>query len=160
MRVGTAGGPRKRRSPDPLVFDWDKWLGPCLWRPYNSAYPDRGRGQFWDFHAGLLEWASHTVAMAQWAADMEYTEPVEYEPEGGIFRGDGLIGRYTINCRYANGVKLVLRNHSWNLLGSCSNRFEGTEGWVETGDSATDRSVSQPEVSGAYPPGNAVRSDR
>lgn len=121
--------------PDPLVFDWDKWLGPCLWRPYNSNYADRGRGQFWDFHAGLLEWASHTVAAAQWAADMEHTEPVEYEPEGGIFRGDGLISRYNINCRYANGVKLVLRNHSWNLLGSCSNRFEGTEGWVETGDS-------------------------
>jgi predicted dehydrogenase len=122
-------------EPDPLVLNWDKWLGPCLWRPWNSAYPDRGRGEFWDFHAGLLEWASHTVAMAQWAADMEHTQPVEYEPEGGIFRGDGLISRYTINCRYANGVKLVLRNHSWGGLGSCSNRFEGTEGWVETGDS-------------------------
>jgi predicted dehydrogenase len=127
--------PADSPEPNPMVFDWDKWLGPCLWRPYNSSYADRGRGQFWDFHAGLLEWASHTVAMAQWAADMEYTEPVEYEPEGGIFRGDGLISRYTINCRYANGVKLVLRNHSWKLLGSCSNRFEGTEGWVETGDS-------------------------
>src|SRR5689334_19956401 len=122
-------------EPDPLVFDWDKWLGPCLWRPYNSNYVDRGRGEFWDFHAGLLEWASHTVAMAQWAADMEYTEPVEYWPEGGTFRGDGLIERYTIYCRYPNGVQLVLRNHSWRGLGSCSNRFEGTEGWVETGDS-------------------------
>jgi predicted dehydrogenase len=122
-------------EPDPLVIDWDKWLGPCLWRPYNSRYPSGGRGQFWDFHAGLLEWASHTVAMAQWAADMEYTQPIEYVPEGGDFRGDGLINRYTITCTYANGVKLILRNHSWGGLGSCSNRFEGTEGWVETGDS-------------------------
>jgi predicted dehydrogenase len=134
-----AGGhswwPAETPEPDPLVMDWDKWLGPCLWRPWNSAYPDRGRGEFWDFHAGLLEWASHTVAMAQWAADMEYTEPVEYVPEGPTYRGDGLIERYTIYCRYANGVQLILRNHSWNLLGSCSNRFEGTEGWVEVGDS-------------------------
>src|ERR1035441_10971868 len=121
-------------EPDPRVVDWDKWLGPCLWRPYNSRYPNGGRGEFWDFHAGLLEWASHTVAMAQWAADMEYTEPVEFAPEGGEFRGDGLIQRYTIRCRYANGVQLILRNHSWMGLGSCSNRFEGTEGWVETGD--------------------------
>jgi predicted dehydrogenase len=127
--------PAETPEPDPLVFDWDKWLGPSLWRPWNSAYPDRGRGEFWDWHAGLLEWASHTVAMAQWAADMEHTQPVEYIPEGGNFRGDGLTERYTINCRYANGVKLILRNHSWNLLGSCSNRFEGTEGWVEVGDS-------------------------
>lgn len=125
----------EKPEPDPLVFDWDKWLGPCLWRPYNSNYKDRGRGEFWDFHAGLLEWASHTVAMAQWAAGMEDTEPVEYIPEGPTFRGDGLIERYTIHCRYANGLKLILRNHSWRLLGSCSNLFEGTEGWVEVGDS-------------------------
>jgi len=134
-----AGGhgwwPADAPEPNPLVLDWDAWLGPCLWRPYNSRYPDGGRGQFWDFHAGLLEWASHTVAMAQWAADMEHTEPVEYVPEGGNFRGDGITGRYTIYCKYANGVQLILRNHSWMILGSCSNRFEGTEGWVETGDS-------------------------
>jgi predicted dehydrogenase len=125
--------PEDSPEPDPLVFNWDKWLGPCLWRPYNSNYADRGRTQFWDFHAGLLEWASHSIIGAQWAADMEHTEPVEYEPEGGIFRGDGLIGRYTINCRYANGVKLVIRNHSWIPGGTSSNRFEGTEGWVEAG---------------------------
>ena len=119
---------RRDAEPDPLVFDWDKWLGPCLWRPYNSNYADRGRGEFWDFHAGLFEWASHTVAMAQWAADMEHTEPVEYVPAGPTYRGDGLIERYTIYCRYANGVQLILRNHSWGGLGSCSNRFEGTEG--------------------------------
>jgi len=127
--------PEEKPDPDPLVFDWDKWLGPCLWRPYNTRYPDQGRGQFWDFHAGLLEWASHTVAMCQWAADMEHTEPIEYVPEGGIFRGDGLTSRYTITCRYTNGVQLILRNHSWRGMGSCSNLFEGTEGWVETGDS-------------------------
>src|SRR5689334_928116 len=134
-----AGGhswwPAQSPEPDPRVLDWDKWLGPCLWRPWNAAYPDRGRGEFWDFHAGLLEWASHTVAMAQWAADMEHTQPVEYIPEGPTFRGDGLIERYTIRCRYTNGVQLILRNHSWGGLGSCSNRFEGTEGWVEVGDS-------------------------
>jgi len=148
-----AGGhswwPAETPEPDPLVFDWDKWLGPCLWRPWNSAYPDRGRGEFWDFHAGLLEWASHTVAMAQWAADMEYTEPVEYVPEGPTFRGDGLVERYTIYCRYANGVQLVLRNHSWMGLGSCSNRFEGTEGWVEVGD--TGRIEVSPNLKSLVP---------
>ncbi len=123
-------------DPNPQVFDWDTWLGPAMWRPYNAAYWSGGRGNFWDTHAGLLEWASHTVAMAQWAADKEDTMPIYYEPEGGDYRGDGLTGRYTIYCTYDNGVKLILRNHSWDLLGSCSNRFVGTDGWVETGDSA------------------------
>jgi hypothetical protein len=38
-------------------------------------------------------------------------------------------------ARYANGVKLVMRDSGWLGLGTCSVRFEGDEGWVETGDS-------------------------
>ena len=36
---------------------------------------------------------------------------------------------------YANGVKLVMRDTGWMGLGTCSVRYEGEEGWVETGDS-------------------------
>ena len=45
--------------------------------------------------------------------------------------------RRTASCvaRYANGVKLVMRNDGWLPLGSCPVRFEGDTGWVETGDS-------------------------
>jgi len=42
-----------------------------------------------------------------------------------------------VHGRYANGVKLVMRDqaHGWLGLGSLPVRFEGEEGWVETGDS-------------------------
>ncbi|MCL2348068.1 MAG: gfo/Idh/MocA family oxidoreductase, partial [Planctomycetaceae bacterium] len=36
---------------------------------------------------------------------------------------------------YPNGVKLVMRPDGWMGLGTCPVRFEGDEGWVETGDS-------------------------
>ena len=36
---------------------------------------------------------------------------------------------------YDNGVKLVMRPDGWLGLGTCPVRFEGTDGWVETGDS-------------------------
>ena len=39
------------------------------------------------------------------------------------------------SARYANGVELILRNDGWLPLGSCPVRFEGDDGWVETGDS-------------------------
>ena len=41
-----------------------------------------------------------------------------------------------LHARYANGVKLVLRDDGWLPLGSCPVRFEGDTGWVETGDDA------------------------
>jgi len=113
-------------EPEPArdVCDWDLWLGPCPWRPYNSQYvAGRWRGHF-DFHGGgILEWGSHTIDLCQWANDADKTVPIEYEPTAG-----GCV------ARYANGVKLVMRETGWLGLGTCSVRFEGDEGWVETGD--------------------------
>ena len=36
---------------------------------------------------------------------------------------------------YANGLKMVMRDHGWMGLGTCCVRYEGDDGWVETGDS-------------------------
>jgi hypothetical protein len=124
--LGHSWWPEEKPEPDPLVFDWDQWLGPCPWRPYNARYPDGGRSQFWDFHAGILEWASHTADICQWAANCDHTQAIEYEPKPGTSH---------VYCRYANGVRLVLRGDGWLGLGTCHVRFEGTEGWVETADS-------------------------
>ena len=112
-------------EPPKDVCDWDRWLGPCPWRPYNSQYVrGRWRGHF-DFHGGgILEWGSHTVDLCQWAAGKDQTAPVEYVPNA-----DG------VECYYADGLKLVMRSEGWMGMGTCSVRYEGDEGWIETGDS-------------------------
>ncbi|HPA16529.1 MAG TPA: Gfo/Idh/MocA family oxidoreductase [Verrucomicrobiae bacterium] len=109
--------------------DWDMWLGPCPWRPYNSKYVAGGWRGHLDFHGGgILEWGSHTVDLCQWAAGADGTNAVDYEPNP-----TGLV------CHYANGVKLVMRPDGWMGLGTCSVRYEGDEGWVEAGDSGQVR---------------------
>lgn len=117
-------------EPPKQVVDWDRWLGPAPWRPYNSHYvAGRWRGYF-DFHGGgILEWGAHTADLCQWVGDFDATAPIEYDPQG-----IGQITPYTINCRYANGVKLVLRDKGFLGLGSCHIRYEGDAGWVETAD--------------------------
>jgi Oxidoreductase family, C-terminal alpha/beta domain/Oxidoreductase family, NAD-binding Rossmann fold len=109
--------------------DWDRWLGPSPWRPYHSSYvKGKWRGYF-DFHGGgILEWGSHTADICHWAGDLDHTQPVEYEPAGQNK------GPYFVYTKFANGVKLVLRDDGWMGLGTCSVRFEGDQGWVETGD--------------------------
>jgi predicted dehydrogenase len=111
-------------EPPKDVVDWDRWLGPCPWRPFNSLYVrGRWRGHF-DFHGGgILEWGSHTVDLCQAANNADATAPVEYEPRGKH-----------VHCKYANGVELVMRDDGWLGLGTCSVRFEGEDGWIETGD--------------------------
>jgi len=111
-------------------IDWDMWLGPAPWRPYNRQYVEGGWRGFFDFDSGatLLDWGAHTLDLCQWAAGADGTTPVTYEPLG--VPGDNVIA-----CRYASGLKLVLRRGGWLGLGTCPVRFEGDEGWVETGDS-------------------------
>jgi hypothetical protein len=37
--------------------DWDQWLGPCPWRPYNSQYVAGGWRGHYDFHTSCIgEW--------------------------------------------------------------------------------------------------------
>lgn len=121
-------------EPEPAQddVDWNLWLGPCPWRPYNSRYVGGSwRGHF-DFHGGgILEWGSHTVDLCQWAAQKDDTAPVKYTPQ---FNADGSKGG-EVYAWYADGLKLVMRSSGWLGLGTCSARYVGEEGWVETGDS-------------------------
>ena len=113
-------------EPEPPAeeMDWDMWLGPAPWRPYNHGYYAR---RFWgthlDFSGGAItEWGSHTVDLCQWANNADDTTPVEYEPAEG-----------TIVGRYANGVKLIFEKGKWPL----HVKFVGTEGWIYADDGGT-----------------------
>lgn len=114
-------------EPDKEKVDWDLYLGPAAWRPFNRKLLDgfnfeKGGGLV---GGGVLEWGSHCVDLCQWAANADSTAPVEYNPpENG-----------QVVAKYADGVKLVIRNDGWLPLGSCPVRFEGDDGWIETGDS-------------------------
>ncbi|MDX1965239.1 MAG: Gfo/Idh/MocA family oxidoreductase [Pirellulales bacterium] len=122
-------------SPPADVCDWNLWLGPAPWRPYNSRYVAGGWRGIHDFDSGakLLDWGAHTVDQCQWANQVDNTLPLTYTPT-----------EKSITCAYANGVKLVLdflqtpfgQRPGWiQKLGTCPVRFVGESGWVETGDS-------------------------
>lgn len=120
-----SGWAEAQPEPSKDKIDWDLYLGPAAWRPFNEKWLDgfnfeKGGGMV---GGGCLEWGSHCVDLCQWANNADQTAPVEYEPVGK-----------ELHARYANGVKLVMRNDGWIGLGSCPVRFEGDKGWVETGD--------------------------
>ncbi len=142
-------------EPPKEEVDWDLYLGPAAWRPYNRKllngfHFEKGGGLV---GGGVLEWGSHCVDLCQWANNADDTAPVHYEPPA---KGQAV-------ATYANGVKLVMRNGGWLGLGSCPVRFEGTEGWVETGDNGEMAASSRSLLAGrgakvrGYPANNHVR---
>ena len=123
------------KQPAKDIVDWNMWLGPAAWRPFNQKYVNgRWRGH-WDFDSGarLLDWGAHTVDLCQWANQSDDTMPTEYVP-----MEDKIV------CHYENGVELIIdflkdpfgdrSPHYVTRLGTCPVRFVGEEGSVETGD--------------------------
>ena len=117
-------------EPKKEIVDWDTYLGPAAWRPFNAGLLnafnfEKGGGFVGAFSGGgVLEWGSHCVDLCQWAVGdclplVEYNTPKDGE----------------LVTRYENGVELIFREKGWIPLGSCPVRFEGETGWVEAGDS-------------------------
>ncbi|MDD2599697.1 MAG: Gfo/Idh/MocA family oxidoreductase [Kiritimatiellae bacterium] len=124
-------------EPDKEECDWDLWLGPAPWRPYNNKYIQGGWRGHHDFEAGgnFLDWGAHTLDLCQWANQADHTTPLEFEATDKEIIG-----------QYANGVKVICdflptafgdRSPQYRTsTGTCPVRFEGSDGWVETGDSS------------------------
>ena len=143
LATSTSGWLTEEKDPGKEEADWDMWLGPAAWRPFTTSSLHHGGG--FEKGGGLvgggcLEWGSHCVDLCQWANNTDDTAAIEYWPEDD-----------RLCARYANGVKLVMRNDGWLKSGSCPARYEGDTGWVETGDSG-DLFASSMELIGGKRP--------
>ncbi|HET6426439.1 MAG TPA: Gfo/Idh/MocA family oxidoreductase [Planctomycetaceae bacterium] len=130
-----SGWQPEQPEPDKEQVDWEMYLGPAAWRPFNANLLDgfnfeKGGGfvagdvRTNNVGGGVLEWGSHCVDLCQWAVG-DCPPPVEYNPP----KNGELV------AKYASGVELIFREQGWIPLGSCPVRFEGEKGWVEAGDS-------------------------
>ena len=121
-------------------LDWDAWIGPCPWRPYNGGYANGGGWyHYYDFATDVAMWGAHTVAQVLPGLDMSNVKTIEFEyssPDGAMV------------TRLSNGVKMVLARGPdckyWH--GSCGERFDGPEGWVAAADGYSKPDVSSPAL--------------
>jgi hypothetical protein len=132
-------------EPPKSELDWDAWLGPCPWRPYNSGYVNGGGWyHFYDFATDVAMWGAHSVAQALAGLDMTNVSNIEFEFE----KPDA-----TMVTRLSNGVKLVLFRVAGSVWepcqywhGACGERFDGPEGWAGAADGYSRPDVSSPSL--------------
>jgi predicted dehydrogenase len=116
-------------QPIPEGFDYDRWLGPTPWYPYNEARVKGNYGGgwrcFWDYGSRKNgDWGAHHFDIIQWALGMDASGPVQFIPLG-----------YEDNKHqthiYADGAK-VLRNNDTDKLEMKGHmiRFIGEKGEV------------------------------
>ncbi|HOB76469.1 MAG TPA: Gfo/Idh/MocA family oxidoreductase [Phycisphaerae bacterium] len=110
-------------------FDWDRWLGPAPWQPYNSERCSGSYSGGWrrvrDYSGGMTtDWGAHHFDIGQWGMGMDENGPVEILP---LNREKN----EPMTFIYANGVRMI-RCQQAEGHGSVNGvLFVGTEGRVE-----------------------------
>ena len=112
-------------EPVPADIDYDRWLGPAPWRPYNNlrVLGTYGGGWriFWDYGSRKNgDWGAHHFDIVQWALDMDGNGPVLFVPKG--FEGSP----YQYH-QYANGLKVTASKGGGPANGAMI-RFVGKNG--------------------------------
>lgn len=101
-------------KPVPPGFDWDLWLGPVPWFPFD------GDANAHRFGFGGINWGQHHYDIVQWALDADRTGPVEIFPEGD-----------QVAYRYASGVVVYGYPYPGESVGDTGGAcFVGTEGRI------------------------------
>jgi predicted dehydrogenase len=135
-------------EPDPVPdgLDWDMWLGPAPWAPFNRHACHYNFRFIRDYAAGqVTNWGAHYIDIAQWALGADESGPVEIEGHGQ-FPTTGLFTTATkvdFTCTYANGVSLRCRTR-YDGVADGTIRFVGDRGWIEVSRSAS--LASDPEL--------------
>jgi len=125
------GGPAREcelpGQPVPAALDWDRWLGPAPWRPFNAIlappvtdpnFPDWR--SFSDYAAGgQADFGAHHYDIAQWGLGMDDSGPVEiFPPDGKEYQ--------TLTYKYASGVVMT----RGGAPDDTAVEFIGDKGWV------------------------------
>jgi len=108
----------------PPDIDWDLWLGPAPWAPYNPARCDGNFGtgggswrSYIDYSGGgMTDWGAHHFGGATFAVDVR-----ELQPEEVVYHDEN--GTRHLTFRYPNGVLL---HHNRPNAGNL--QVEGTPG--------------------------------
>jgi predicted dehydrogenase len=150
VKVGIAkvnfAGPPVPDSEPPPELDYDMWLGPAPWRPYNVKRVHYNFRFFWDYSGGqMTNWGAHHLDIAQWGLGMDESGPVSIEAKGRYHAQNWYeVPEWCeITYQYANGTTVVCSPD--NKMGA---RFEGENGviYVNRGvlESEPEELVQQP----------------
>ena len=122
VNVGGPSGPCDfGYEPTPPGVDWDMWLGPAPWRPYNESLTKGNFRPFRDYSGGgMTDWGCHAFGGALFALNLHETGPKQVLPPDNK-------DIKQLTYVFENGVQLYHGGGWGGIL-----NFKGTEG--EIGD--------------------------
>ena len=135
VHVGIPGcnhpGPLEADTSPPPELNYDLWLGPAAYRPYNSKRVHYNFRFWWDYSGGqMTNFGAHHLDIAQWGLGMDDSGPVAVEGKA-TFHPEGVhevTEKIRLTYTYAHGVQVICGQGQPDIASGA--RFIGTAGEV------------------------------
>ena len=133
VKVAVPGGqalPNAPPKPVPPGLDYEMWLGPAPWTPYNDLKCSFNWYFMADYCKGWIEsWGVHHIDIALWGMPALAASTLDVEGTA-VFPTDGLANcsyQWRVNMTTPDGLKVCFTDDGGQPHGV---RFEGDAGWV------------------------------
>ena len=96
-------------EPVPAELDYDMWLGPAPYKPYNVARVHANFRGYWDYDGGGLgDMGQHYLDPVQYMLGKDHTSPVRVDVDAPQQHYDAAGSWRRIEFTYADGCKIIL----------------------------------------------------
>lgn len=118
-------------SNPPPELDYDLWLGPAPYRPYNSKRVHYNFRFWWDYSGGqMTNFGAHDIDIGQWGLDMDASGPISAEGTAQFHpqKWHEVSESCRVTLTYANGVEMIVGQKQSDIPGGCT--FVGAAGKI------------------------------
>lgn len=96
-------------QPVPAELDYDMWLGPAPYKPYNVMRVHQNFRGYWDYDGGGLgDMGQHYLDPVQYFLDKDTTSPIRVDVDAPQQHYDAAGSWRRIEYTYADGCKIIL----------------------------------------------------
>jgi predicted dehydrogenase len=127
-------------SPPPKSVDYDFWVGPAPWMPFNVGHFHKNWRWNYNFGGGqLLDWIGHHADIGHWGLSnpaygagpddaigpLEVAGQADFPPKDAVWN---TATKYRVECRYPNDIEFVIAGGHHDIRGGT--KWIGEHGWV------------------------------
>lgn len=104
-----SGQVNQEAQPIPPELDWDLWLGPAPYKPYNAHRCHANFRGYWDYDGGGLgDMGQHYLDPVQYLLEKDHTSPIHIEVDAPPQHPESVGSFRRITMTYADGCKIIL----------------------------------------------------
>ena len=130
-------------QPVPANLDYDMWLGPAPYKPYNVHRTHQTFRGYWDYDGGgLADMGQHYLDPVQYILGKDDTFPVKVEVDAPQQHPDAVGTWRSITYTYEDGCKIILEGEGYESQGKVP-YIEGPGGKVYRGFESTIPNVME-----------------